>query len=389
MATLIKHRNQYCSKIQKWNGVKQIATKIPLRTNQKDVAVVRHHRVEQAEKHIKEGIIKKHQFNDYFAWLNDEGTSTLKQLSLEDSIIKFISTHKTNVSSSSIERIRVSMNCLLEVVKATTPIKQIKTSDIEEFKKYYLSKEKPHKKGGINLNLRNIRTFLRWCVDEQMIKQTPNIKMLKEPRKKPKYLSEKSQQKLMSADNINNFVKRVFYLLLTTGCRRSEVIQGKLEGSMLIVEAHLSKTRIEKEIPLNDVQVKIVKELHKNRDTHLLKGYKLSNFMDYFSKAFVKACKRVGLGGYTLHNLRDTYAVTQWIVSNDIYEVKNLLGHTSVKTTERYAQFNMDRLAQDFPSSYQVRIEVEKVRKNGVKSTLIKSTFNQIEQSSSNNIGMS
>ena len=118
MATLIKHRNQYCSKIQKWNGVKQIATKIPLRTNQKDVAVVRHHRVEQAEKHIKEGIIKKHQFNDYFAWLNDEGTSTLKQLSLEDSIIKFISTHKTNVSSSSIERIRVSMNCLLEVVNS-------------------------------------------------------------------------------------------------------------------------------------------------------------------------------------------------------------------------------------------------------------------------------
>ncbi len=53
------------------------------------------------------------------------------------------------------------------------------------------------------------------------------------------------------------------------------------------------------------------------------------------------------------------------LLSNDIYEVKNLLGHTSVTTTERYAQFNLDRLAQDFPSAYQVRLEVEKVRKNG------------------------
>ena len=82
MATLIKHRNQYCSKIRQWNGVKQITTKIPLRTNQKDDALIRHHKVEKSEKHIKLGIIKKHQFKGYFEWLNDEGTSTLKQLTL-------------------------------------------------------------------------------------------------------------------------------------------------------------------------------------------------------------------------------------------------------------------------------------------------------------------
>ena len=43
MATLIKHGNQYITKIQKWNGIKKVATHIPLRTNKKDVAVVRHH----------------------------------------------------------------------------------------------------------------------------------------------------------------------------------------------------------------------------------------------------------------------------------------------------------------------------------------------------------
>ena len=72
MATLIKHGNQYCSKIQKWNGIKQETTTIPLRTNKKDTAVVRHHKVEKSEQHIKDGIIKKYQFNDYFEWLNDE-----------------------------------------------------------------------------------------------------------------------------------------------------------------------------------------------------------------------------------------------------------------------------------------------------------------------------
>ena len=77
------------------------------------------------------------------------------------------------------------------------------------------------------------------------------------------------------------------------------------------------------------------------------------------------------------------------IITNDIYEVKNLLGHTSVKTTERYAQFRLDRLAQDFKGAYQIRLEVEKVRNNGVSTQLISTQFNQIEESSSKNIAMS
>ena len=56
--------------------------------------------------------------------------------------------------------------------------------------------------------------------------------------------------------------------------------------------------------------------------------------------------------------------------------MKTLMGHTSITTTNRYAQFNIDRLAQDFPSTYKVRLEVEKVRKHGVSTTLISTTLN-------------
>ena len=187
----------------------------------------------------------------------------------------------------------------------------------------------------------------------------------------------------MNIDNVSDFMKRVFYLLVTSGCRRSEVVDGTLDGKILIVPASLSKSRIERQISLNDTQVSIVKELHIKRDAHIMNGYKLSNFKGYITKAFKKGCNRIGLQKYNLHNLRDTFAVTQWIISNDIYEVKNLLGHTSIKTTEKYAQFNMDRLAQDFPSAYKVRLEVEKVRKNGISTTLFSTTFNEIDKSSS------
>ena len=62
-------------------------------------------------------------------------------------------------------------------------------------------------------------------------------------------------------------------------------------------------------------------------------------------------------------------------------KLKHCLGHTSVTTTERYAQFNINRLSQDFPSAYKVRLEVDRVRKNGVNTPLMNTPIKQIEKS--------
>tara|TARA_Y100001970_G_C14095185_1_gene782233 strand:- start:48 stop:1208 length:1161 start_codon:yes stop_codon:yes gene_type:complete len=375
MASLIKHRNQYCSKIRKWNGVKEVVTKIPLRTNKKDVAVVRHHKVESSENHIKDGIIQKYQFKQYFKWLNDTGTSEISLLTLSEAVAQFIDAHKINVSISSIKRIKISLNNVIKSWKGNTPIKHINTNDVEQFKRDYNG---IHKVAGINLNLRNIKTFLRWCVENNLIENMPKIKMLREPKKPPQYISEDNFGRLLELDTIDAFFKRAFVLYLTTGCRRSEIVEGTLDGKILIVPATLSKSRIERQITLNEVQVKIVKEIHKARDTHLLKGYNITSFKERFTKAFTRACDEINIESNKLHCLRHTFAVTQWIISKDIYEVKNLLGHTSVTTTERYAQFNIDRLAQDFPIAYKLRLEIEKVKENAIRTPLIRTPLKDI-----------
>ena len=291
------------------------------------------------------------------------------------------------MSESSIKRIRISLNNAIKVWKDNTPIKQINIEHIESFKSVY---KDIHSSAGINLNLRNIKTFLRWCNDREILKSVPKIKMMREPKKLPKYISEDNINRILSLDSVSGFMQRAFYLYLTTGCRRSEVIEGTLDGNILIVPASLSKSRIERQISLDDTQSKIVKEIHIKRDTHMLNGFGIESYKERFTRAFKDACLEVGLDVASmkdgcLHCLRHTYAVMSWITSNDIYEVKNKLGHTSVKTTERYAQFNLDRLAQDFPSAYQIRLEVEKVRKNGVSTQLISTQLKQIDKSSRDN----
>lgn len=59
-----------------------------------------------------------------------------------------------------------------------------------------------------------------------------------------------------------------------------------------------------------------------------------------------KARERAGLKDVRMHDLRHSFASA--LVNNglSIYDVKELLGHASITTTQRYAHLSQDRLAQ-------------------------------------------
>ena len=62
-------------------------------------------------------------------------------------------------------------------------------------------------------------------------------------------------------------------------------------------------------------------------------------------------CKHIQLpDNYHFHNLRDTYAVRRWAITGDIHLVREEIGHSSVTTTEKYADFQLETLLADFPS---------------------------------------
>ena len=110
------------------------------------------------------------------------------------------------------------------------------------------------------------------------------------------------------------------------------------------------------------------------------KGTKLQTFANRFTKAFKDSCEEIGIvikdeegnvikgSRYNLHCLRHTFAIRQWIITNDILEVRDLLGHSKVTTTERYAKFKPTELEPDFPIAFKVRAKVEKLRQNALLS---------------------
>ena len=317
---------------------------ISLSTSSKTTALIRHHMVEKKESDIKDGL------EFIFPWESDNGGKVkLKQLKLSECIELWLKIKKVNVSTETWRRYRVSLKAFLNTISHSMPISSIKTRHIEDFKRHYKS---IHTDVGININLRGIKACIRWAFDEGYIDTLPKITMIKEVKQKPKYINEAKWNKIMELTCVDPFYKDVFDIYRTIGARRSEIILGHLEGNFLIVEAQDSKTRRELEITLSPLQAATVREIHKRKDQHIRSGKNLVTFTNTFTRAFSKACKAAGFyerGKTNLHCLRHTYALMRYLETKDLYRVSKELNHTSITTTEIYAQFSFARLSQDFP----------------------------------------
>jgi integrase len=70
-----------------------------------------------------------------------------------------------------------------------------------------------------------------------------------------------------------------------------------------------------------------------------LKGERLTTIRT----AFKNACRRAGITGLRLHDLRHTFASRLVKAHVDIITVQSLLGHVSVTTTQRYTHTHEDQ----------------------------------------------
>ncbi len=69
-----------------------------------------------------------------------------------------------------------------------------------------------------------------------------------------------------------------------------------------------------------------------------------------YQRCLKNALKSIGINSKKhFHSLRHTFAVRSLIKGMPIYDLKLIMGHSSVTTTEVYANMNLKRVAQDFP----------------------------------------
>jgi integrase/recombinase XerD len=143
--------------------------------------------------------------------------------------------------------------------------------------------------------------------------------------------------------HLPNFVR----LALNTGCRKNELL--KLEWSrvdfrlgFISLEPQHTKNGKRRTVPLNEAALSALQDQrawvtqHAPRSPWVFStasGARITTIQ----KGFRGACERAAIDDFRIHDLRHTFA--SWLVAAGVslYVVKDLLGHSSITVTERYA----------------------------------------------------
>ncbi|MEJ2406555.1 MAG: site-specific integrase [Candidatus Thiodiazotropha sp.] len=181
----------------------------------------------------------------------------------------------------------------------------------------------------------------------------PNItrgRKLREPEGRVRWISYEDGQSLIEAaaltksrTHLPDFIR----LALHTGCRKGELLglewrRVDLRERLIYLEAEHTKAERRRSVPLNDEAYVAIINRARFRSQHCpdspwvfcnRKGERIKDV----KRGFERACRLAEIEDFRIHDLRHTCAA--WLVSAGaaLAEVRDLLGHSTVTMTEKYA----------------------------------------------------
>jgi len=152
--------------------------------------------------------------------------------------------------------------------------------------------------------------------------------------------------------------KALILMLLRTGMRVGELLRIRIQDINLrdrkIIISESEKNRIGRVVYFGEDAKRVLKVWYSQRDPNreILFYGRGNNPLSYAAvrRMFYENLERSRLTGksYTLHCLRHTYASELLSAGMPLESLQQLMGHTSVETTRRYARLTDKSLSDDY-----------------------------------------
>ena len=219
--------------------------------------------------------------------------------------------------------------------------------------------EKHYSPTSIMRKIASLRGFFKWSNTNGIIKSNPalTLEQPKVPQKLPKVMTIEEVNNLLN-QNLTKLQRVIVELLYGCGLRVSELVNLKLtdynlNGKYLQCTGKGSKDRI---VPLGKKAVKAIKDFLPERDYYLQK-YNLQTKLLLINEHGKKVTRQevytfIHESGKKLHKaisphtLRHTFATHLIENGADLRVVQELLGHSSVSTTQLYTHISKKRLKE-------------------------------------------
>jgi integrase len=195
----------------------------------------------------------------------------------------------------------------------------------------------------VNRELACLKHIFTKAIEWGKVEKNPvkKVKLFRENNQRVRYLEKEEAQRLIS--NCKGHTKRVVIIALNTGLRRGELLSLKwsdLDFRRGIIYIRNTKNGEKRELPMNDAvrQAFINQPKHKD-SSYIFCGRDGKPFKD-IKKSFLAALRKTGIINFRFHDLRHTFA--SWLAMSgvDLNTIRVLLGHKSIRMTQRYAHLS-------------------------------------------------
>jgi len=271
-----------------------------------------------------------------------------KDITLEKLIDRFLIWYKTHRRRSSYERYERIAKIILKHFKGSIKISQLTMHHIEKYK--LIRKQEGIKDDTLNKELRFISTMINRAVEFEWIENHPlyrkTIIIRGVDNSRIRFLTEDEEKRLLDALKINPPVYDIVLTALYTGLRKNEILGLKwknidFENNLIILFPEQTKNKRYHSIPMHSVlKDMLLKRKESIADIDLV-FHRNGKPVVSIRTAFENALKRAGIVNFRFHDLRHTFATKLIRKGIDLYVVKELLNHTDVKITQRYAHLTL------------------------------------------------
>lgn len=228
---------------------------------------------------------------------------------------------------------------------------EVTKKDVFQFINKHLATHKPGSTNRIIILLRYIYNLaIKWDTPGITKNPTAGIPLLEENNKKERFLTADEANALIGAlkKSDNPMIQYIVPMLILTGARKNEVLKAKWEDfnfEQRIWRIPTSKSGKARHVPISDGVLSLLNSIPKLDDCDwVFSNPRTKEPYRTFFCSWNTARKSVGLSDVRIHDLRHSFA--SFLVNNgrSIYEVQRILGHTQIKTTQRYAHLSQDSL---------------------------------------------
>jgi integrase/recombinase XerD len=205
-----------------------------------------------------------------------------------------------------------------------------------------------------NISIRAMNSYLRWLYENEIVKDRLKIKQLKTERKVIEPYTDEEIQAVLRFKPKDFYEWRLYALaclLIDTGCRIEEVLTLRtngldLDNQLLRIKGKGNKERI---VPfsfeLRRLLFLYLKKRFSKRGDYVFCAT-TGNRLSYRNvlRDWKRLCHKLNIPYRPFHQLRHNFGLNFIREGGDISELRRLLGHSSITTTQLYVNLQTEDL---------------------------------------------